>query len=116
VAERNALTARAHEVKAVKVAVADWEERAASLDQALTARTQEVDALKVVVTDREERAAELDQALATNVSAIVELRDALTDRELQINLLRSTISAIYASTSWRITSLLRSLKKMVTRL
>ena len=96
------LTARTNEVEALKVVVADREQRAAALDHTLTARTNEVEALKVVVADREQRAAALDQALA--------------DRELQIDLSRSIISAVHASTSWRITSPLRLFKKLAQQL
>jgi FkbM family methyltransferase len=72
-----------------------WSTEREDLLRALTSRTQEVDAFKIVVADREERAAALAQ---------------------QIELSQSIIAAIHASTSWRITLPLRSLKKLAQQL
>jgi O-antigen biosynthesis protein len=76
-----ALNGRTQEVEALKVVVADREERVASLDGALTARSKEVDALKVVVADREERVASLDRALTARSKEVDALKVVVADRE-----------------------------------
>jgi GT2 family glycosyltransferase/glycosyltransferase involved in cell wall biosynthesis len=96
-------------VVARDAALAERDAKIIALDQALTARTGEVTVLQRAAISRDAQLANLNQT-------IVEHDVALAEREIQISSLQSTISALHASTSWRVTAPLRVAKRLLGRL
>jgi GT2 family glycosyltransferase len=100
---RQALAAREDEVAEVR-------NQALALRQALAAREDEV---KRGVAALKVRIAAFDRSLSERSDEIDELRQALAVREAKIGSLDSTLSALYASRSWRISAPLRSAKRLL---
>jgi dTDP-glucose 4,6-dehydratase len=83
---------------------------------ALAVREDELAALNRQLREREVHIASLDQSLHERTSEIGALREALAAREAEVLALNATISALYTSTSWRVTAPLRSLRRLIARL
>ena len=103
-------------------ALAQRESRFAALDQALAARVREVTVLQRRVAQRnaallqqDANLAERDQTLSERTSQLCEFKQALAERESQIASLKSAVSALHASTSWRVTAPLRVSRRIFGR-
>jgi len=103
-----ALAERNKGLAALQQALSERDAQATALDQALAERNKELAALQQALTERDAQATALDQALA-------ERNKELTERDTQATALKSTLSALYASTSWRSTAPLRFVKRLLGR-
>ncbi len=88
---RKALAAREEELASLRRGVAEREVRILALDQTVSGRTAETAALR---------------------DALAELRQGVVDRDAKIKSLEITISALYGSSSWRITAPVRRLRRI----
>jgi len=87
----------------------------AALNERLAERDLELRGLRGELTERDANIAALNQRLAERDLELRGLRDALTEQNASIVGLQSTISALQASTSWRITAPLRFVKRLLGR-
>ena len=123
------VTARAAKISVLNQRLAEREAKVAALDRtlaerdlelsglrdALTARDTSIAVLNQMLAEREAKIAALDQMLTERDCELSGRRDALTEQNAHIVGLRSTISALRASTSWRITAPLRFVKRLLGR-
>jgi len=112
---RDALTERDANIAVLDRTLAEREAKVAALDQALAERDRELRGVRDALTERDANIAVLDRTLAERDSELGGLRDALTERDANIAGLQWTISALRASTSWRITAPLRFVKRLPGR-
>jgi hypothetical protein len=87
-------------------ALGDREAELAALQKALSALDGELRPLKHALTEREAQFTSLQ-------STLVEREIQLSEREIQVCSLQSTISALYASSSWRVSAPLRAGKRLL---
>jgi len=98
----------------------DFAAKIVSLNQAVTERDGQIVSLNQAVTERDGQIASLNQAVTERDGQIASLNQAVTERDGQIaNLMHSSKLAetrsqeLMASTSWRITSPMRLVKRLM---
>jgi hypothetical protein len=109
------LAEREAKVAALDRTLAERDLELSGLRDALTARDTSIAVLNQMLAEREAKIAALDQMLTERDCELSGRRDALTEQNAHIVGLRSTISALRASTSWRITAPLRFVKRLLGR-
>jgi hypothetical protein len=115
-AMRDRATAAEKELDALKGEFVKHDAKITALDDALSVRSEELDALKSALAKRDAKVTALDDALFVRSEELDALKSALAKRDAKVRSLEMMVSALYASTSWRITAPARSLRRSLGRL
>ncbi len=81
-----------------------------ALNRSLAERDRTVEELNLSLAVQAAHAGELSDALIERRSAVEALDQTLTERNSEVDVLKQVIAGLYASSSWRITKPLRSIK------
>jgi O-antigen biosynthesis protein len=102
------LSGRGNEIGKLEQALAEKDAKVGALDQALTERSCDFANLRQALIQQEAKGVALSQTLS-------ERKDEVVTLQTQFSQLQSTVSALYRSTSWRITAPLRFTKRQFER-
>jgi predicted nucleic acid-binding Zn-ribbon protein len=116
VTHKRALSESAGEIDTLREVLAAREDELVTHKRALSESAGEIDTLREVLTAREDELVTLKQALSKSSGEIDTQRRALTKYGAKVDEMRATISALEASTSWRITWPMRAAKHLLGQL
>ena len=109
------LSERNSQLSAAQQALTEQDAQIASLNQAIAERDARIISVDRVLSERNSQLSAAQQALTEQDAQIASLNQAIAERDANIAGLQSMISALRASTSWRISPPLRFVKRLVGR-
>jgi hypothetical protein len=114
--ERFEIYAQKQRVASLNQSVVERDEKITSLNQAVVERDGEITSLNQAVVERDGEINILKKAVTQGNEQIASLKLTIGERDSHIYNLSATISGIFSSTSWKVTSPLRYTKNWLLRL